>query len=141
MKCAASVLRTPHNFSRPTVITGLFIQQIVALFVLKTGAGYSFFRYIANLAEDFLTQANNGARFFFDAETISKHWFYVNTVRCICFWPFQFYQGITAFFDYLLHRNSPDALSRTSAFVSVFFFACLGPCMQLGVMQWIIKGL
>ncbi|KAL4073852.1 Na+ dependent nucleoside transporter C-terminus-domain-containing protein [Scleroderma yunnanense] len=68
-----------------TVITGLFIQQTVALFVLKTGAGYSFFRYIANLAEDFLSEANVGAQFFFDAETIAKHWFFVNTLASIIF--------------------------------------------------------
>lgn len=63
------------------MIVGLFVQQTVALFVLKTGAGYSLFRYIADLAYDFLTQAYVGAEFFFDAETIAKNWFFVNTVR------------------------------------------------------------
>jgi len=48
--------------------------------VLKSGAGFSLFKYIANLANDFLSQANVGAEFFFDAETIAKHWFFVNTV-------------------------------------------------------------
>jgi CNT family concentrative nucleoside transporter len=49
--------------------------------VLKTGAGFSFFRYIADLAYDFLSEAKVGAQFFFDAETIAKNWFFVNTVR------------------------------------------------------------
>jgi CNT family concentrative nucleoside transporter len=59
----------------------LFIQQAIALFVFKTSAGYSLFIYIADLAYDFLTEAYVGAQFFFDAETIAKNWFFVNTVR------------------------------------------------------------
>ncbi|KAH7888642.1 Na+ dependent nucleoside transporter C-terminus-domain-containing protein [Phlebopus sp. FC_14] len=69
----------------PTVIVGLFIQQTVALFVLKTSAGFSLFRYIADLAYSFLTQAYVGAQFFFDAETIAKSWFFVNTFAAIIF--------------------------------------------------------
>ncbi|KAH0827922.1 Na+ dependent nucleoside transporter C-terminus-domain-containing protein [Lanmaoa asiatica] len=69
----------------PTVVVGLFIQQAVALFVLKTGAGYSLFHYIANLAYDYLTQAYVGAQFFFDAQTIAKNWFFVNTLAAIIF--------------------------------------------------------
>ncbi|GJJ16119.1 hypothetical protein Clacol_010399 [Clathrus columnatus] len=61
----------------PTVIIGLFFQQVIALFVLKTGAGFSIFRWIATLASDFLGEANPAAEFFFDAETIAKHWFFV----------------------------------------------------------------
>jgi nucleoside permease NupC len=69
-------------FYRPTVIVGLFLQQAVALFVLKSGAGFSLFNWIATLASDFLNQSAAGATFFFDAETVAKHWFFVNTV-CI----------------------------------------------------------
>ncbi|KAH7915210.1 Na+ dependent nucleoside transporter C-terminus-domain-containing protein [Hygrophoropsis aurantiaca] len=69
----------------PTVIVGLVFQQVVALFVLKTGAGYHLFKYIADLAYDFLTQAYVGAEFFFDADTIGKHWFFVNTLAVIIF--------------------------------------------------------
>jgi hypothetical protein len=57
------------------------MQQVIALFVLKTGAGFSIFSWIATLAADFLRQADAGSGFFFDAETIGKHWFFVNTVR------------------------------------------------------------
>lgn len=56
------------------------MQQAIALFVLKSGAGFSIFNWIATLASDFLNQGLVGAQFFFDAETISKHWFFVNTV-------------------------------------------------------------
>ena len=65
------------------MIVGLFLQQAIALFVLKSGAGFHIFNWIATLASDFLAQALVGAGFFFDAETVSKHWFFVNTVRCL----------------------------------------------------------
>ncbi|KAL0956128.1 hypothetical protein HGRIS_002294 [Hohenbuehelia grisea] len=69
----------------PTVIVGLFCQQAIALFVLKSGAGYSIFRWIAALASDFLDQGLVGSAFFFDQETIGKHWFFVNTLGTIIF--------------------------------------------------------
>ncbi|XP_006460871.1 hypothetical protein AGABI2DRAFT_68805 [Agaricus bisporus var. bisporus H97] len=69
----------------PTVIVGLFLQQAIALFVLKSGAGFSIFRWIAALAADFLDQALAGAGFFFDPEVITKHWFFVNTLSAIIF--------------------------------------------------------
>lgn len=69
----------------PTVIVGLFIQQAIALFVLKSGAGFSIFKWIATLASDFLKQGLAGAGFFFDSETISKSWFFVNTLGTIIF--------------------------------------------------------
>lgn len=64
------------------VIVGLFFQQAIALFVLKTGAGFHMFKWLAALASDFLEQGLVGAAFFFDQETVTtKHWFFVNTVR------------------------------------------------------------
>ncbi|KAG9122525.1 hypothetical protein FRC07_001059, partial [Ceratobasidium sp. 392] len=69
----------------PTVIVGLFMQQAVALFVLKTDAGFKIFLWIATLASDFLEQAVPAAGFFFDVETTNKHWFFVNTLGTIIF--------------------------------------------------------
>lgn len=64
----------------------MFIQQAIALFVLKSGAGFSIFFWVARLAEDFLKQALVGAAFFFDQETIDeKHWFFVNVLSTIIF--------------------------------------------------------
>jgi len=66
----------------PTVITGLFMQQAIALFVLKSGAGFHIFKWLATLASDFLAQGLVGAAFFFDQDTVdTKHWFFVNVVR------------------------------------------------------------
>ncbi|KAF9497251.1 H+/nucleoside cotransporter [Pleurotus eryngii] len=69
----------------PTVIVGLFMQQAIALFVLESGAGFSIFNWIATLASDFLNQGLVGAQFFFDADTVAKHWFFVNTLGTIIF--------------------------------------------------------
>ncbi|EIW83305.1 hypothetical protein CONPUDRAFT_164267 [Coniophora puteana RWD-64-598 SS2] len=69
----------------PTVIVGLFMQQVIALFVMKTGAGLKLFTYIADLAFDFLTQAYVGAAFFFDSEVIAQNFFFVNTLSAIIF--------------------------------------------------------
>lgn len=53
-----------------TIIVGLGLQQILAMFVLRSGAGFSIFNWIAQLASDFLTQAYYGSAFFFDTETV-----------------------------------------------------------------------
>ncbi|KAI6157846.1 Na+ dependent nucleoside transporter C-terminus-domain-containing protein [Pisolithus tinctorius] len=122
----------------PTVITGLFIQQAVALFVLKTSAGYSLFRYIANLAEGFLTEANVGAEFFFDAETIAKHWFFVNTLASIIFFiatvQMLYYLGVMQwivkgfawFFFKLMNVSGAEAVvAAASPWVGMGESACL----------------
>jgi hypothetical protein len=49
------------RYCRHTVIVGLFVQQVVALFILKSGAGFSIFNWIAALAGDFLNEALVGA--------------------------------------------------------------------------------
>lgn len=70
-----------------TVIVGLFMQQVTALFVLKTGAGFRIFRWLATLASDFSSQGLVGAAFFFDQETVeTKHWAFVNVVRVPTSW-------------------------------------------------------
>jgi hypothetical protein len=63
-----------------TVIVGLFIQQAIALFVLKSGAGFHTFKWLATLSSDFLAEGLVGATFFFDTDTVNKHWFFVNVV-------------------------------------------------------------
>jgi len=73
-------------FRRPTVIVGLFFQQAIALFVLKSDAGFQIFRWIAFLASDFLDQSKVGAIFFFDRESVvDKHWFFAGVLSAIIF--------------------------------------------------------
>ncbi|TDL19391.1 hypothetical protein BD410DRAFT_876591 [Rickenella mellea] len=82
----------------PTVIVGLFLQQAIAVSVLKSSAGFSLFQWIANLARDFLNSSLAGSEFFFDEETISKHWFFVNTFGAIfsfvAFVQMMYYLGV-----------------------------------------------
>jgi len=62
-----------NDIAWDTVVVGLFFQQAIALFVLKSDAGFKIFKWIATLAQDFLGEAAPAAQFFFDAETIAKH--------------------------------------------------------------------
>ncbi|KAE9401627.1 hypothetical protein BT96DRAFT_856350 [Gymnopus androsaceus JB14] len=111
----------------PTVIVGLFLQQAIALFVLKTSAGFSIFTWIATLASDFLNQSKAGATFFFDAETISKGWFFVNTLAAIIFFvafvQMMYYLGVMQwllekfawFFFKLLNVSGAEAVVAASS--------------------------
>ncbi|KAL5507127.1 hypothetical protein ACEPAH_6583 [Sanghuangporus vaninii] len=69
----------------PTVIVGLFLQQAIALFVLKSDAGFEIFRWIAYLARDFLNQSHAGAVFFFNQDIVDLSLFFVNTLAAIIF--------------------------------------------------------
>ncbi|KAF9793226.1 Na+ dependent nucleoside transporter C-terminus-domain-containing protein [Thelephora terrestris] len=80
---------TSHKRSQipwQTVIVGLFFQQAIALFVLKTDAGFQIFKWIAFLASDFLEESHVGAIFFFDEDTVvNKQWFFVTVLSAIVF--------------------------------------------------------
>ena len=56
------------------------MQQAIAMFVLKSGAGFSIFKWVATLASDFLKQGLEGAAFFFSDDFVSNSYFFVNTV-------------------------------------------------------------
>merc|ERR1712093_482996 len=69
-----------------TIIVGLAMQQILAMFVLRSGAGFAIFNWIATLASDFLTQAYYGSAFFFTNDIVfSQFWFVTNTLGAIIF--------------------------------------------------------
>jgi CNT family concentrative nucleoside transporter len=57
----------------PTVIVGLFIQQAIAMFILKINAGFMIFTWIATLATDLLDQAQVGVAFFFSQDIATSH--------------------------------------------------------------------
>ena len=89
------------------------------MFVLKSGAGFSIFKWLAFLASDFLAQALSGATFFFDADIVqNKHWFFVNTVRqtlCVTSSDAQC-DVVSALVHHLLHRlRADDVLPRRHA--------------------------
>lgn len=71
---------------RQTVLVGLFFQQAIALFVLKSDAGFQIFKWLSFLASDFLEQSQVGAIFFFDEDTVvTKHWFFASVLSAIIF--------------------------------------------------------
>ncbi|CDO71957.1 hypothetical protein BN946_scf184940.g104 [Trametes cinnabarina] len=122
----------------PTVIVGLFVQQAIAMFVLKSGAGFSIFKWIAYLASDFLAQALAGAEFFFDAETVGKHWFFVNTLASIIFFiafvQMMYYLGVMQwlikgfawFFFKIMNISGAEAVvAAASPFIGQGESACL----------------
>ncbi|KAA1472800.1 H+/nucleoside cotransporter [Dentipellis sp. KUC8613] len=121
-----------------TVIVGLFFQQVIALFVLKTDAGFSIFKWIATLASDFLEQGYVGAAFFFDQDTINKHWFFVNTLSVIIFFiafvQMMYYLGVMQwiirnfawfFFKTMNVSGAEAVVAAASPFIGQGESACL----------------
>ncbi|KAH0589287.1 hypothetical protein H2248_005049 [Termitomyces sp. 'cryptogamus'] len=122
----------------PTVVVGLFLQQAIALFVLKTRAGFDIFNWIATLAADMLSQGTVGAAFFFDAEIIAKHWFFVNTLASIIFFvafvQMMYYLGVMQwvikhfawlFFKLLNVSGAEAVVAAASPFIGQGESACL----------------
>ncbi len=68
-----------------TVIGGMLTQFIVAVFVLKTEAGYDIFNFISFLARAFLGYADEGLRFLTSQDTVDLHYFITNVVPAIIF--------------------------------------------------------
>ncbi|KAJ5679830.1 hypothetical protein N7462_008074 [Penicillium macrosclerotiorum] len=75
-----------------TVIVGMLVQFIIALFVLRSGAGYDIFNFISTLARDLLGFASDGVIFltsqdFYDMTTpfSPSSWFLVSVIPAIVF--------------------------------------------------------
>jgi len=58
------------------------LQQIIALFVFKTKAGFDIFHFVITAVVDFFASTAAAQVFMFDQETADKHWFIVNVVSC-----------------------------------------------------------
>lgn len=68
-----------------TVIVGMFVQFIVALFVLRSGAGYNIFSFISELARDLLGFADQGTSFLTSPDVPKLGWFLVGVLPAIIF--------------------------------------------------------
>ncbi|KAI0712943.1 Na+ dependent nucleoside transporter C-terminus-domain-containing protein [Cerioporus squamosus] len=136
--CLWATSKHRRHIPWPTVLVGLFVQQAIAMFVLKSGAGFSIFKWIAFLASDFLSQALAGAEFFFDAETVGKHWFFVNTLSSIIFFiafvQMMYYLGVMQwlirgfawFFFKIMDISGAEAVvAAASPFIGQGESACL----------------
>lgn len=68
-----------------TVIVGMLVQFVIAVFVLRTKAGYDIFNFISGLASDLLGFAGEGTEFLTEASVLEKGWFLVSVVPAIIF--------------------------------------------------------
>ncbi|KAI1609526.1 CNT family concentrative nucleoside transporter [Exophiala viscosa] len=68
-----------------TVIGGMLTQFVIAVFVLRTGAGYDIFNFISGLARDLLGFANQGTEFLTAASVLKLGWFLTGVVPPIIF--------------------------------------------------------
>ncbi|KAI9871559.1 MAG: hypothetical protein M1830_002755 [Pleopsidium flavum] len=85
-----------------TVIVGMLTQFIIALFVLRTKAGYDIFSFISGLARDLLGFANQGTTFLTSAAIPKLGWFLVGVLPAIIFFvalvQILFYWGVLQWF-------------------------------------------
>ncbi|MCJ1454106.1 hypothetical protein MMC28_004456 [Mycoblastus sanguinarius] len=95
------------NTKEPTGIVdpehvGMFVQFIIALFVLRSGVGYNIFDFISELARDLLGFANQGVIFLTAASVPKLGWFLVSTLPAVVFFvalvQLLFYNGILQWF-------------------------------------------
>ncbi|KAK4497699.1 hypothetical protein PRZ48_010352 [Zasmidium cellare] len=100
-----------------TVISGMLIQYIVALFVLRTSVGYDIFNFISTLARSLLGFAKNGVAFLTSDEIANYPYFFftvlpaiiffVSIVQLLYYWGFiQWFVGKFAVFFFWAMRIS-----------------------------------
>lgn len=68
-----------------TVLVGLYLQFLVALFVLRTQVGYDVFDWISSRATDLLGFADDGLVFLTDDTVPTLSWFAISVVPPIIF--------------------------------------------------------
>ncbi len=85
-----------------TVIVGMLVQFIIALFVLRTKAGYDIFNFISELARLLLGFADQGTSFLTNASVLNLHWFLTGVIPAIIFFvslvQLLYYWGILQWF-------------------------------------------
>ena len=85
-----------------TVIGGMLTQFIIAVFVLRTQAGYDIFKFISNLARDLLGFADQGTEFLTAKSVVELGWFLTGVVPPIIFFvslvQLLYYSGILQWF-------------------------------------------
>lgn len=86
------------------VIVGMLVQFIIALFVLRTKAGYDIFNFVSSLATDLLDFAKVGVEFLTTMPLPSSisSWFLVTTIPAIIFFvsfvQLLYYMGVLQWF-------------------------------------------
>lgn len=78
-----------------TVLVGLYLQFLIALFVLRTTVGYNIFTFLSNRASDLLGYAGDGLAFLTDDTVPTLSWFVISVVP-----PIIFFAGIAQLLSY-----------------------------------------
>jgi concentrative nucleoside transporter, CNT family len=85
-----------------TVIGGMLTQFVIAVFVLRTKAGYDIFNFISFLARALLGFADQGTSFLTADSVIDLHWFLTGVVPPIIFFislvQILYYYGVLQWF-------------------------------------------
>ncbi|KAF2668461.1 hypothetical protein BT63DRAFT_374212 [Microthyrium microscopicum] len=85
-----------------TVIMGMLVQFLVALFVLRTKAGFDIFNFISELCRSLLGFANKGVVFLTSDKVPDLHWFLSSVLPAIVFFvalvQLFYYWGILQWF-------------------------------------------
>ncbi|KAI9725630.1 MAG: hypothetical protein M1828_002915 [Chrysothrix sp. TS-e1954] len=68
-----------------TVIVGMLVQFIIALFVLRTGVGFNIFNFISKLARELLGFADDGVAFLTSTSVSKLSWFLITVLPAILF--------------------------------------------------------
>ncbi|CAN6674480.1 hypothetical protein TRVA0_054S00716 [Trichomonascus vanleenenianus] len=68
-----------------TVITGMLLQYIIALFVLRTGCGYDIFNFISFLATELLGFARDGVAFLTTPDIAAYTFFFFSVLPAVIF--------------------------------------------------------
>ncbi|ORY56644.1 NupC family nucleoside transporter [Pseudomassariella vexata] len=77
--------RDRHAIPWHTVIGGMLSQFVIAVFVLRTQAGYDIFAFISFLARTLLGFANEGVIFLTDDTVPALPWFFTSVIPAIIF--------------------------------------------------------
>ncbi|RJE24182.1 nucleoside cotransporter [Aspergillus sclerotialis] len=100
--CLWLTSRSHRKVNWHTVIVGMLVQFIIALFVLRTKAGYDIFNFISELARDLLGFAKEGVEFLTDADIAAKSWFLISVIPAIIFFvslvQLLYYTGLIQWF-------------------------------------------
>ncbi|KAI9850547.1 MAG: hypothetical protein M1838_005469 [Thelocarpon superellum] len=68
-----------------TVIMGMFLQFVIALFVLRTQTGYDIFNAVSDFCRNLLDNAQVGTAFLTTPETAKLTWFIISVLPAIIF--------------------------------------------------------
>lgn len=100
--CFWATSRNKKKIVWHTVIVGMLTQFIIALFVLRTKAGYDIFNFISTLARELLGFARDGVAFLTTPEISQYQFFFFSVIPAIIFFvafvQLLYYWGVVQWF-------------------------------------------